>query len=267
MKIDILNSFFQIYSNYFFKNLNPFQLILVFITIFIIVFSTLKLMLINKKTLFIITFLIFNILFGVILSNFVFKESELFKNIVQFVFFMLIPIGCVLLITPDLREKLTDLLNHNKTNINIRKGDIQTRKEIVDAVFELSSKQIGAIITIEKYQPLDKFTDKAIILHSKVTKELLLNIFIPGTKLHDGAVIIRGDEIICAAAYFNLTQKDFLDKSIGSRHRAAIGISEESDALTIICSEETGTISITINGNMNKIETKAQLERYLNTFI
>lgn len=175
--------------------------------------------------------------------------------------------SCIIIISPDLREKLIDLINYNKTNINIQKGDIQTRKEIVDAVFELSSKQIGAIITIEKYQPLDKFTDKAIILHSKVTKELLLNIFIPGTKLHDGAVIIRGDEIICAAAYFNLTQKDFLDKSIGSRHRAAIGISEESDALTIVCSEETGTISITINGNMNKIETKAQLEKYLNTFI
>lgn len=250
-----------------FKNLNVFQLILVFLTLFSLIFSLLKIMLINRKTMFIVLFTILNILLGVILLNFVFLQDQFFKSLILFIFLIFIPMSCIIIISPDLREKLIDLINYNKTNINIQKGDIQTRKEIVDAVFELSSKQIGAIITIEKYQPLDKFTDKAIILHSKVTKELLLNIFIPGTKLHDGAVIIRGDEIICAAAYFNLTQKDFLDKSIGSRHRAAIGISEESDALTIVCSEETGTISITINGNMNKIETKAQLEKYLNTFI
>ncbi len=142
-----------------------------------------------------------------------------------------------------------------------------TKSEIADAVMYLASKKIGALITMERHNSLDQYAEKAIQLNSDISKELLINIFTPNTPLHDGAVIIRGNKIRCAGAYYVLTQHEEIDKTTGSRHRAGLGISEVTDSLTIIVSEETGGISIATEGMMIKISDRNKLMEYIDMFI
>ncbi|MBS2126237.1 DNA integrity scanning protein DisA nucleotide-binding domain protein ['Fragaria x ananassa' phyllody phytoplasma] len=151
---------------------------------------------------------------------------------------------------------------------NIFMGGDKTQKEIIKTVIELSSHKIGALITIEKNSTLEQYAQKAILINGDVSKELLLNIFTPNTPLHDGAVIVRGDKILCASAYFALSSaNDNFDKKTGSRHRAALGISETTDSMTIVVSEETGNISIALEGIMIKINEKTKLQEYLAIFM
>lgn len=130
----------------------------------------------------------------------------------------------------------------------------EVKEELIDtlihAVDHLSSRKIGAIITIEKEHTLNTLVEGAVKLDAAVSFELLETIFHPNTALHDGAVIIRGDRIKCASAFYQPSQKRDIPQHYGSRHRAAIGISEQSDAFTIIVSEETGHIAITIGGTI-----------------
>ena len=146
-------------------------------------------------------------------------------------------------------------------------GSDITKLEIYDAVQHLSNQKTGALITIEKHNTLDQFSERAVLLHSKVSKEILINIFTPLTPLHDGAVIIRGDEIVCAGAYYVLSDNEKVESTMGSRHRAGLGISEVTDSLTIVVSEETGTISIAIEGILVRLNEKEKLMEYLNTFM
>jgi len=137
--------------------------------------------------------------------------------------------------------------------------------EITEAVVSLSKKKIGALITFERSTPLDEYLVNGVQMDSPVSHQLLGTIFYPGTPLHDGAVIVRKNVIIAASVYFSPTTKPMKGK-LGSRHRAAIGISEVSDAITIVVSEETGRISITQNGEMEEIhidEVYRSLEDYL----
>lgn len=122
-------------------------------------------------------------------------------------------------------------------------------KTINEAVLYLSKHKIGAIMTFERKDKLDNLIKNGSILNAPVTYELLITIFYPGTRLHDGAVVIRGDEIIAASVYYTPTTKPLIGK-YGSRHRAAIGISEICDAVTVVVSEETGRISIAYNGEL-----------------
>ena len=117
------------------------------------------------------------------------------------------------------------------------------------AVQNLSKNKIGAIITFEKDAKLDDFIKSGTILNAPVTPELLMTIFYPGTRLHDGAVVIRRDVILAASVYYTPTTKPLTGK-FGSRHRAAIGISEVSDSVTVVVSEETGRISLAIAGEL-----------------
>ena len=129
---------------------------------------------------------------------------------------------------------------------------------IVTAVRLLSADQTGALISIEKSHPLDDFIATGTRLNSDVTAELLTSIFVTSTPLHDGAVIIQGDKIACASAYFPPTTAD-IPSRYGSRHRAAIGISEITDAITIVVSEETGNVSIAEGGKLiavHELQTK-----------
>src|SRR5574344_45133 len=122
-------------------------------------------------------------------------------------------------------------------------------KTINEAVLYLSKHKIGAIITFERKDNLDNLLKNGSILNAPVTYELLITIFYPGTRLHDGAVVIRDDSIIAASVYYTPTTKPLIGK-YGSRHRAAIGISEICDAVTVVVSEETGRISIAYNGEL-----------------
>ena len=136
---------------------------------------------------------------------------------------------------------------------------------IVTAVRLLSADQTGALISIEKSHPLDDFIATGTRLNSDVTAELLTSIFVTSTPLHDGAVIIQGDKIACASAYFPPTTAD-IPSRYGSRHRAAIGISEITDAITIVVSEETGNVSIAEGGKLIAVNEQ-QLSKYLTHII
>lgn len=122
-------------------------------------------------------------------------------------------------------------------------------KMIFETVKNLSKNKIGAIITFEKTTNLNDIIKNGTILNAPVCPELLTTIFYPGTRLHDGAVVIRGDKILAASVYYTPTTRALTGK-YGSRHRAAFGISEISDAVTIVVSEETGRISLTYKGRM-----------------
>ena len=125
-------------------------------------------------------------------------------------------------------------------------------KNIETAVLNLSNARIGAIMTFEKNTTLKDIIKNGVPVHAPVTPELLLTIFYPGTRLHDGAVVIHGNEIVAASVFFTPTTKPFAGK-YGSRHRAAIGISEISDAVTVVVSEETGRISFAVNGELEAV--------------
>ena len=126
-----------------------------------------------------------------------------------------------------------------------------TKVAIADAVFNLSSTKVGALITIEQHNTLDQYAERAIQLNSDVSKELLEQIFIKDSPLHDGGVIIQGDKVTCAGSVFKTSMNQSLSKRLGTRHRAALGISEESDALALVVSEETGRASIAMDSELH----------------
>ena len=139
----------------------------------------------------------------------------------------------------------------------------KTVNELIKAVFEMAKVKTGALIVIEKKTPLNEYERTGITLDSVITSQLLINIFEKNTPLHDGAVIIRGDRIVSATCYLPLSDNLFLSKELGTRHRAAVGISEVTDSLTIVVSEETGAVSVAMEGdikrNLNQDDLRAQL--------
>ncbi|MDR9856975.1 diadenylate cyclase CdaA [Paenibacillus sp. VCA1] len=122
--------------------------------------------------------------------------------------------------------------------------------EVIKAVNYLARRKIGALIVFERQTGLNEYTESGIPMQSMVSSQLLINIFIPNTPLHDGAVIVQNNQIAAAACYLPLSENPFISKELGTRHRAAIGISEVGDAVSIVVSEETGQISLAINGQV-----------------
>ena len=136
--------------------------------------------------------------------------------------------------------------------------------EIVAAVQSLSRQKIGALIVIEQETGLNEIIETGTMLDADISSELLINIFIPNTPLHDGAVVIRGEKIRAAACFLPLTDNKNLSKELGTRHRAGLGVSERSDAKVIIVSEETGAVSIASNGEISRYIDDKTLETILN---
>ncbi|HKD19393.1 MAG TPA: diadenylate cyclase CdaA [Thermoanaerobaculia bacterium] len=128
----------------------------------------------------------------------------------------------------------------------------ETVSEIVLAVTSLSARRVGALIVLERREGLKTYIENGSPIDSTVSYELLVTLFAPGTPLHDGAVIVSGDRIAAAASFLPLSLKEGLPKRFGTRHRAAIGISEETDALAILVSEERGTISLARAGELQE---------------
>ncbi len=174
---------------------------------------------------------------------------------------------CCIILAPDLRKMMEYHKKADTRNDMIVSSTQATKEAIVDAVFHMSSMKVGALITLEQHNSLDQYAERAIQLNSDISRELLEQIFIKDSPLHDGGVIIRGNKIICAGAYYVLTQDDSLDKTIGSRHRAGVGISEVTDSLTIIVSEETGVVHVANAGFMKIMDNKNELLEYLNLFL
>ena len=141
------------------------------------------------------------------------------------------------------------------TNFGIEKiYDRETLyKQLETAVLQLSKTRTGAIITFEKNTSLKDIMKNGVPVHAPLSSELLMTIFYPGTRLHDGAVVVHGNEIVAASVFFTPSTQPFAGK-YGSRHRAAIGVSEVSDAVTVVVSEETGRISIASNGELQMVD-------------
>ena len=173
-----------------------------------------------------------------------------------------LPILFIVVMAPDIHNWLETSSTKDQSSKFV-KGTNANKQAIADAVMYLSSRKIGALITIEKHKLLDQYAEKAIVMNAEISKELLINIFSPLTPLHDGAVIIKGNKIRCAGAYYVLSTRETLDKTVGSRHRAALGIAEVTDSITIVVSEETGKISITYSGIIITISDKDKLLEYI----
>ena len=124
--------------------------------------------------------------------------------------------------------------------------------ELIKAIGYLSKRRIGALIIIERETGLSDYIETGIRLEAELSAELLINIFLPNTPLHDGAVIVRKNRIMAAGCYLPLSENPFISKELGTRHRAGIGMSEVSDGIAVIVSEETGTISLAIQGQLER---------------
>ena len=136
-------------------------------------------------------------------------------------------------------------------------------KRILQSVEFLSKNSIGALIVLEQNSPLDEYTESGISIHANLTSELICSLFWPGSPTHDGAIIVRGNEILTAGCLLPLTHSRVSDKRLGTRHMSAIGISEVTDALVIVVSEETGTISVAEEGNLTRFLNREALETRL----
>jgi len=136
-------------------------------------------------------------------------------------------------------------------------------RQIIDAVEKCSIEKIGGLIVLERSTGLNEFIESGVKIDAPVSEELLITILTKGTPLHDGAIIIQGDRILAAGCLLPLSQSQSIDRRLGTRHRAAVGMSEQSDALVIAVSEQTGAISVSENGDLNRFLTKEQLEERL----
>lgn len=166
-------------------------------------------------------------------------------------------IALVVIFQPELRRALTELGSHRF--FTSPSQERETVEDITDTVFELASKGFGALIAIERDINLKGFIETGVPIDAKFTKELILTIFHPKTVLHDGGLVVSGDRIVAAACIFPLTQREDLDRNLGLRHRAGLGLGEESDAITLVVSEETGQVSICHAG---RIERNLGVEKF-----
>jgi len=173
----------------------------------------------------------------------------------------------IVLFQPELRRGLEQLGRRNIVSGQFRSLDkenaIEVVKEIVAAVDDFSATRTGALIVFERETMLNDIIETGTIVDARISVRLLGNLFYEGSPLHDGAVIIRGDRIHAASCVLPLTEKKNIGRNLGTRHRAGLGVSEVSDALVIVVSEETGVISVAENGNFRRFMDLKSVEKIL----
>ncbi|MCI7238923.1 MAG: diadenylate cyclase CdaA [Anaerococcus sp.] len=177
-------------------------------------------------------------------------------NTVSWVMNQFLTVSLVFIIVvfqPELRSAL-ERLGRGRSIFSFDKEDRNEKSvnELVSAMSSLSRQKIGALVVLEREVGLSDIMESGTKIDGEISSELLINIFIPNTPLHDGAVIIRENKIAAAACYLPLSPSNTISKELGTRHRAAIGISEKSDCLVVVVSEETGNISVVENGKINR---------------
>ncbi|PWW20012.1 diadenylate cyclase [Cytobacillus oceanisediminis] len=164
-------------------------------------------------------------------------------------------LAIIIIFQPELRRALEQL---GRGRFFSRSGNQEEEDQeklvesIAKAVDYMAKRRIGALISVERETGMGDYIETGIQLDSKISSELLINIFIPNTPLHDGAVIIQKNCVAAAACYLPLSESPFISKELGTRHRAALGISEVTDSITIVVSEETGSVSLTKNGELHR---------------
>jgi diadenylate cyclase len=159
-------------------------------------------------------------------------------------------IALLVVFAPELRAALAHLGQARFAGLFRQMEQREVAEEICEAIERLSRSGIGAIVAIEREVPLDGYSESGSPMEAKVSADLLCTIFTPYSPLHDGAVLVRGDTIIAAGCILPLSQKSMIDRTLGTRHRAALGLTDEADALVIVVSEERSTISVAERGQL-----------------
>ena len=184
-------------------------------------------------------------------------------------------IAVVIIFQPELRraleqlgqKKMLSFLVSDSGKVMENQFSSKTMNEIMKATFEMSKAKTGALIVIERTMPLAEYERTGIEVDGVVTSQLLLNIFEHNTPLHDGAVIVRGNRVVAATCYLPLSDNMKISKDLGTRHRAGVGVSEASDSLTVIVSEETGNVSVAFEGALKRELTPDTLKEELQLLI
>ena len=177
-----------------------------------------------------------------------------------------VPIALLVLFQPELRRMLEQLGRGGVSLVGMtthgldREARIRLVNDVSRAARILGSRKIGALMILERSVGLADFIETGIPVDGLATVQLLINIFFPNTPLHDGALIIRGNRVVAAGCLLPLTDRPGLSRALGTRHRAGIGITEETDALAVIVSEETGTISLAREGRLTRGLTEEELK-------
>jgi len=180
-------------------------------------------------------------------------------------FTVYLSIALLIIFQPEIRRALAEL---GKQPVFVVPMERRTAVDhIVQAVATLAEHRVGALIAVEREIGTRAIQETGVRLDARVAPELLASIFFPHTPLHDGGVIIRGSRILAAGCVFPLSQKVELQKKLGMRHRAAVGLSEETDAVVIVVSEETGTISVTYRGRLSRGLDEDRLRRFLSALL
>lgn len=259
----MINNFFEKLSQMYKTNIigfwdglyqNPIKLVMLILDISIVLFLAYKLLKLAKNT------RAWQLLKGIMLLIIATWVSSLLGlNILNYILTSFMTYGVIILIVifqPELRRALEQLGTSKLTRFFGIDKDLATKTKeniykLVIAALELSKKKTGALIVIERDIKIKDIMNTGILMKAEISPQLLVNIFEPKTPLHDGAVIISENQIMAAACMLPLASDTDIAKELGTRHRAGIGISKESDAIVIIVSEETGKISIAKNRNFN----------------
>ncbi len=178
------------------------------------------------------------------------------------------PVALVILLLPELRQAIEGLGKLDRWTARIGatepRAEARTVEEIVAAVAELAAGSIGALIVIERGAKLDDIAANGVLLNARVSAPLLVSIFYERNPLHDGAAIIRNDRILAGACRLPLSESSRLDQHVHMRHRAAVGVTEETDCLSIVVSEERGSISVASEGRLRRLSSHLDLRDILN---
>ena len=185
--------------------------------------------------------------------------SQLLEMVLGSLFLML-----MIIFQPELRRLLARLGSLSTLRERRREELIE---DIVSAMADMSSRKCGAIVVIERKESLKALIEEAIPLDARVTSLLIESIFFPNSPLHDGAIIIRDNRIVAARAILPLAKSDMISKRLGTRHRATLGIAEESDAVAVMVSEESGAISLGVRGELHRDLSQHELHAFLNKLI
>lgn len=202
-------------------------------------------------------------LIGIVVLVLVYAIAWLTKlNMITYLLELVFTYGAfaaLIIFQPELRAGLAHLGQGRMTRLFRRMEELDVAEEIEEAVERLTRSGIGAIIVVEREMALGDYIQSGSEMQAKVSADLLTTIFTPYSPLHDGAVILRGDTIIGAGCILPLSQAPLADRSLGTRHRAALGLSEETDAVVVVVSEETSTISVAMDGRLTRNLTPPQL--------
>ncbi len=177
-------------------------------------------------------------------------------------------IGIIIIFQPELRFGLARLGTQHLFGHGLKEEEIdELIRQLSASMTFCSQRKIGCLIAIEREDPLKSYINSGVAMNARVSPELLETVFIPGAPLHDGGVVIQGDTVAAASCLFPLAQNPYLSHALGTRHRAALGLSEETDALVAIVSEETGIMSLAVGGRLTQGLTREELMQSLRALL